>query len=650
MRSPRIRSVGLSPIQERLLQKQREGMYTFASPTADHNYKRVFLCTSSEIRIDFCNAILKVAMPSIPLTVREVKVADEFIDRDAVNRQLAIGGPKPQNLRVDALFHVDMEDNRRDGPPQTRTGTFMSRPAYILGEMQVDPQHFGARLMSYVSKVHGALPIDVKQDVIPAPVYAAAFCMWACEQLVKRSESVRSTQLDAVETRRFTEISYSSVFLGKLIKVKNKNRTTLDTNLLTGQTALKEKVAVFFGKENWETLELDEKRVYLWLEFLSFAHLMTEEHKNESLACLNGDPAVNIFNAAYDAVRLNFKGVSMEQIRENYPDIYGYEEERFEKEQTQAKLEKAETYVRETVEVYINMIKVADNNLDLIQKLIDPIPLGLQERVCEQLVNHHMVTGVIQGVLENKIKTLRKDRAARMQGQMLSTLRQANGHLEEAEMIVSQIEKQLSQLTSLLSVNMDAVSARGLSDMLEAIGGLESQIQESRQGLNAELQESWSTLENEFLWRYHIQALRDFDEKALNRLLSSPEPQGQKYDKMKKLWLENPFKALHKMKKSSNMQKAAIEVLREFHEGAPDMLLQLKCFETVMQENSARWNSVLEGIEMKRSECLGLLKPIIGFASPTRSPKSGQQPGYSTPQRGQSTRKEFGTPRGDDLE
>ncbi|MDR2628554.1 MAG: hypothetical protein LBC30_00965 [Puniceicoccales bacterium] len=43
-------------IRNRLQEKQRSGVLTFASPTADHNYKHVFLCQSPAIREDFCNA------------------------------------------------------------------------------------------------------------------------------------------------------------------------------------------------------------------------------------------------------------------------------------------------------------------------------------------------------------------------------------------------------------------------------------------------------------------------------------------------------------------------------------------------------------------------------------------------------------------
>jgi hypothetical protein len=218
-------------IRERLLQKQREGILTFASPTADHNYKQVFLHTSPEVRKDFCNAILRVTMPEVPLKVREVKVESEFVDREAVNR--AIGGQRSQNLKVDALFRADMEDERRDGLPQTRSRMLMEKPARILAEMQVCEQSFGARLMSYAHKILAELPIYIERSVIPPPVYAIAFCMWECGQLVKRC-SIKSDELDAQEASRFTEVGYSSVFLGKLIEVKNNDRDTLNTRLARG--------------------------------------------------------------------------------------------------------------------------------------------------------------------------------------------------------------------------------------------------------------------------------------------------------------------------------------------------------------------------------------------------------------------------------
>jgi molybdopterin converting factor small subunit len=157
-------------------------------------------------------------------------------------------------------------------------------------------------------------------------------------------------------------------------------------------------VTRLFEKGNWKSLELEEKKVYLWLEFLSFAHLMTEKQKNRSLACLDG-PAVAVFNEAYDAVKLNFEGVTMKEIRKRYPDIYGYEEERLEKEQVEAK----------AVESAVNMIKVVANNPKLVQELTDQITPELQELVCKQLIDRKVVTGRTKQNLKDKINRLKAE-------------------------------------------------------------------------------------------------------------------------------------------------------------------------------------------------------------------------------------------------
>jgi hypothetical protein len=278
-----------------------------------------------------------------------------------VNREAAIGSPKPQNLKVDALFRADIEDARRDAVPATRTSTVTSQPAWILSKMQIDKQSFGPRLISYVSKIYGELPINVKQGKIPSPVYSTVSCMWDCGQLV-RSRIINSNDLDATEIKRLSEISYSSTFLGNHIKIlKIDLRNSLNTRLQKGQDELKAKVICFFKQfrgdcSQFDNLTFEEKKVYLQLEFLSLAHLMTEEQKGASLECLrvhsNADvnAAIDMSNNAYDVVRLNFKGVDMEEIKEKYPETYGSEEERLEKE-------KAEIQPEQGFQSTINMIE-----------------------------------------------------------------------------------------------------------------------------------------------------------------------------------------------------------------------------------------------------------------------------------------------------
>jgi hypothetical protein len=531
--------------------------------------------------------------------------------------------------------------------------------------MQVCKQPFGARLMSYVSKILAGLQIDVEQDVIPPPIYAIAFCMWECDQLVKRASS-RSDELDAEASRRFTEIGYSSVFLGRLIEVKNCDRRTLDEKLAAGQVALKRKVMEFFRKGNWDsgnpgfdeierkfqTLEPDEKKVYLWLEFLSFAHLMIEGDKQKSLACLGDDiqaeEAKKVFNEAYDAVRIKFQGVTMEEIREKYPDIYGHEEERLEKELVQTKLTQVQAQVDQTVEVYINMIKVAANDPALIQQLIGLIPLGLQERVCKELVKRGVVRGDIKRNLKVKIDKLEKGRVESSRSRALEILQQAHGHLQEARNVVPQIEKQFAELFQLLKADVNEVSVGYLRDMLEEMGRRESQIQESRRSLDVNLQTSWDVLKGEPWWHSLVKELEDLNAEALRELLDSPEPSDRKYEEMKELLWEDLQKASF-MKRTVGpnvWRKAVITVMAEAYAGFPDMLQNLKGFEATLPKYNAKWDDILGAVERKRGECLSLLNSIISLASPTRSSRSGQSSGHGTPQRGQSAMS-FGTPRGD---
>lgn len=378
-----------------LRQKFEEGIITYASPTTDHTYKAVFL-GANEISREFCNALLKISMPAIELSARSVRVMSEHVDAIFKDFYLAIKNfvdvPEPQNLKVDALFCADMEDGRRaDRVMQDRRGTAIQKPAYILGEMQVSEQDFGMRLMSYGSKIFGGSAINLKDGHMPLPLYGVGICMWDNASFVEDLGTLRSCGIEkeVMGNQKFTEISLNNVFLGKLKSVKlSDSRATIDESLENGRKKLKQNIIKYFrggrqvesimsqfssiasqrllsdvaqqigalveqlnaAKERlnsidledddtlahqFDDLSLEEKKVYLWLEFISFAHLMTGDHVEASLECLGTDDnAKQIFKNAYKAIKFNFGGnMSAEQVKRNYPDLWGFAAEAVEARQ-----------------------------------------------------------------------------------------------------------------------------------------------------------------------------------------------------------------------------------------------------------------------------------------------------------------------------
>jgi hypothetical protein len=332
---------------DKLKKIQATGIINYASPTTDHMYKKVFLNSLSQgenkIGRDFCNAMLRIMTKNDSLTVRKVEVMSEHVDGVFKNFYLAVKAfvdvPEQQNLKVDALFCADMNDNRRAEKPATKSGKGPQNPAYVLGEMQVGQQNFGARLLSYACKILSGCNIDLKNNVMPPPVYAMGFCMWNSGELVKGPRGISSKDLDIDSTgNEFTEIFCTNVFLGDYVKIlKTDTRDSIDSKLVSAQNTLKEKVVKFFKGDKWtnasdnsasgkfNALDVTEKKVYLWLEFLAFAHLMTEGQKDVSLQCLGGDDAVDIFNEAYGIVKFNFEGKNMEKTGNgyNYLELYG---------------------------------------------------------------------------------------------------------------------------------------------------------------------------------------------------------------------------------------------------------------------------------------------------------------------------------------
>jgi hypothetical protein len=153
---------------------------------------------------------------------------------------------------------------------------------------------------------------------------------------------------------------------------------------------------------------------------------MTEDHKGKSLACLGDCPGdVRVFNEAYDAVRLNFKGVNMETVKEKYPDIYGYEEEQL---------------VISSVETVRLFTEVSPEKFEeVIQRLVRGISPDLRMSVCQELEGRNVIASDMLGLFkaeiemqEAEIKQEIEDRGGRPAeeaGQVLERARQVLGDL-----------------------------------------------------------------------------------------------------------------------------------------------------------------------------------------------------------------------------
>jgi hypothetical protein len=374
-------------------------------PVQDHTYKKVFLnaleAGKNKIGLSFCNAMLKIAMKDIQLTAYQVEAMSERVDAVFKNFNLAVKDfikvPEQQNLKVDALFCADMNDARREERLTKEIGNAVKRPAYILGEMQVSKQDFGKRLMSYVCKVFGGSGISLSKDIIPPPVYATGFCMWECDELTKGPIRVGSYDLDVnPDEKKLTEITCCNVFLGNCEKTLE-NRAAIDEKLTTVQSTLKEKVVKFFKGDQWNnhgnnsqearftTLNTAEKKVYLWLEFLAFAHLMTETQKNESLGCLGDNNVADkeVFNAAYEAIKFNFKEKSMENIKIEYPVLWGAEEAKVEAKAAKVEAEEAKQTATNLIVSIINAS--VDNFKSSVETYVKSVAADLRDEVCQAL-------------------------------------------------------------------------------------------------------------------------------------------------------------------------------------------------------------------------------------------------------------------------
>jgi hypothetical protein len=375
------------------LQKEY-GIY-YASPTADHTYKRVFLDAKNAETIgkSFCNCMLKLGSPE-GLTTRSVKVMSESVDASPRNFYLAVVNlvqsflPGAQNLKVDALYDVDVDDPRR--PRQgTRSGE-AKVPACVLMEMQVAQQNMAIRLLSYACKIMGGSTVNLAAagPDIPPPVYSFALCMWDSDDksLIKK-ESISTRNIDA-KKEPFTELSVGNVFLGNVLPYG-----TAENDVTKARDALKEKVVTnFFDKgkdlqptatlkERFSNLKAEEKQVYLWLEYIAFGHLMTPATVEASLACLDKKTDRKVFQTAYNAIKL--KDITMERIQNGGPDLFRLIREKIQKEtrEIERETEKFRAENKKADELEGVLLSILQSNETLADSLT-----GRQKQLAEKIL------------------------------------------------------------------------------------------------------------------------------------------------------------------------------------------------------------------------------------------------------------------------
>jgi hypothetical protein len=228
------------------------------------------------------------------------------------------------------------------------------------------------------------------------------------------------------------------------------------------------------------TLTFEEKKVYLWLEFLSFAHLMTEEKKDESLACLHAcisdvytaeevDVAINVFNSAYDVIRLNFEGgVTMEEIKEKYPDVYGIAE-------WQAEAENREILSNvNMIEAAVDGLRASDNLhifKNLVHGFVAKIEPKIRRKVYKELKNRDVIqVPEIINVLEQEISN---QESVEMRNQRRDALAKARRFLLED--VVAWID----DLTSTVGQLEKALAPEGVTqEDLDRLASLEEKLQD----------------------------------------------------------------------------------------------------------------------------------------------------------------------------
>jgi hypothetical protein len=336
-----------------------------ASPTTDHVYKRVF-GGNEEIGKSFCDCLLKLGFRDGNLSTRSITFEPESVDAWFKNFYLAakkfIGEqlPDAQNLKVDALYEADMEDSRRSRPNTRSQGAKI--PAFILVEMQVKKQDMAIRLLNYACKIMAGADTNVSKGIIPLPVYAFGLCMWKSNSLIKQ-ERICSSNVDE-RPDKFTELSVGNIFLDKVLPYG-----TAQDAIQTARDNLKKKVIHVFNskatvnrksstEKSFKELTDSEKKVYLWLEFIAFAHLMSPKDVTTSLSCLPADER-KIFENAYEFIKL--KDITMEQIKNENPDLFRLVREAETKRTEQEKIELVASVLFEVRQIP-NAIKVIKSN------------------------------------------------------------------------------------------------------------------------------------------------------------------------------------------------------------------------------------------------------------------------------------------------
>jgi hypothetical protein len=402
---------------------QRKYRIYHASPTTDHVYKRVF-GSDMEIGKSFCDCLLKLGFSDENLSTRSVTLEPESVDAGFKNFYLAVKKfvgeqlPDAQSLKVDALYGADMEDARRPRP-NTRDGR-VKIPAFILAEMQVEKQDMAVRLLSYACKIMAGADVDVKKNTIPPPVYAFGLCMRRSNSLIKQ-ERISSSNVDE-RPDKFTELSIGNIFLGNVLPY-----TTQADAVRTERNNLKQKVVQVFRpnatvdtkslEKEFKKLDGSEKEVYLWLEFIAFAHLMTPKDVTTSLLCLPVNKR-KIFENAYKLIEL--KDITMKQIKNENPDLFRLVREAEAKKIEQEKQEKIELVasglfgVRQIADA-VKVIK--SNQFDVLNKTEKTqVITSLRERQTEAGSQDSDLKNLIQQ-LDNSSKS--KSRSAKKGSQSL---------------------------------------------------------------------------------------------------------------------------------------------------------------------------------------------------------------------------------------
>jgi hypothetical protein len=382
------RRIGDIPVFKELQEKYR--IY-HASPTTDHVYKRVF-GGNTEIGKSFCDCLLKLGFRDENLSTRSVTLEPESVDAGFKNFYLAVKRfvgeqlPDAQSLKVDALYGADMEDSRR---PRPRTRSQVVKvPAFILAEMQVEKQNMAIRLLSYACKIMAGADVNVKKSTIPSPVYAFGLCMSQSNSLIKQ-ERISSSNVDEGPDR-FTELSIGNIFLGNVLPY-----TIQADAVQTARNNLKRKVILAFkpkarvGMKSlagaFEKLNDSEKEVYLWLEFIAFAHLMTPENVTTSLSCLPVDKR-KIFENAYKLIEL--KDITMKQIKNENPDLFRLVRKAEAKKTEQEKIELVANVLFDIRQIADAVKVIKSNQFDVLnspeKKLVITSLKGRQARAGNQ--------------------------------------------------------------------------------------------------------------------------------------------------------------------------------------------------------------------------------------------------------------------------